>query len=267
MYFGWTNVNLLDLWMKPEFNSERGSQLMFGSVIRIGQSKNNYYKITEPDGYNGWADKRFIKLINKKDYDKIIKSTKKVIISKQAKIYNASLRTSVSPYYLYYGTKVIARSQSNGYSEIILPDTEAVYIKSNNIGSVSKKNSMIKSEQIISEAKKFLGTPYLWGGVTTAGFDCSGLVQTILSRYGISFPRDTKDQIKVGSKISRENIKSGDLLFFKRHIGFAIGGDKIIHSSAGGNGVRINSLNTGQPDYREDLDRDFNQARRLKCIS
>ena len=120
---------------------------------------------------------------------------------------------------------------------------------------------------IIAEAKKFIDIPYLWGGISYPGFDCSGFVRTILAQFGISVPRDTKDQIRLGEAIGRDQVKTGDLLFFKRHVGFAIGRDGIIHSSVGGNGVKVNSLTPGKEDYREDLDRDFYQARRVICFS
>jgi cell wall-associated NlpC family hydrolase len=76
-------------------------------------------------------------------------------------------------------------------------------------------------------------------------------------------PRDTRDQISVGQRVERERIKSGDLLFFRRHVGLAVGRTHIIHASRGGGGVRLEALVPGLPVYREDLDRDFAQARRI----
>jgi cell wall-associated NlpC family hydrolase len=76
-------------------------------------------------------------------------------------------------------------------------------------------------------------------------------------------PRDTKDQITMGERVDRDCIKTGDLLFFRRHVGLAIGRTHLVHASRGGGGVRINALVPGLPDYREDLDRDFVQARRM----
>ena len=76
-------------------------------------------------------------------------------------------------------------------------------------------------------------------------------------------PRDTKDQINSGVKIDRDKVKTGDLLFFDRHVGFAIGKNKIIHSSVSGGGVRINSLMSDTKDYRKDLDESFKTARRI----
>jgi cell wall-associated NlpC family hydrolase len=63
--------------------------------------------------------------------------------------------------------------------------------------------------------------------------------------------------------VDRADVKTGDLLFFKRHVGIALGADRLIHASMGGAGVRMNSLRPGMPDYRPDLDRDFAAARRI----
>ena len=149
-------------------------------------------------------------------------------------------------------------------ARIGLPDDQNRILKASAIAPTgSEGHKRVAGSMLVAEASRFLGVPYLWGGVSPNGFDCSGLVQTICRRFGIHVPRDTKDQIAIGTEIPREQVVTGDLLFFKRHVGFAIGTDRIIHSSVGGSGVRINSLRAGMADYREDLDRDFNQARRI----
>jgi cell wall-associated NlpC family hydrolase len=122
---------------------------------------------------------------------------------------------------------------------------------------------MVNGRKLATEAIKFLGVPYLWGGISPLGFDCSGLVQTICARFGIAVPRDTDKQIRIGKQVQDMETRVGDLLFFKRHVGFALGQKRIIHASLGGGGVRINSLVPGAPDYRSDLDREFQQARRI----
>jgi cell wall-associated NlpC family hydrolase len=125
------------------------------------------------------------------------------------------------------------------------------------------KRDAVTPRMIVREARRFLGVPYLWGGISPAGFDCSGLVRALFGRYDIYLPRDTKDQIKMGRHIDRTEVRAGDLLFFKRHVGLALGRSRILHASVGGSGVRINSLTEGDDDYRADLDRDYAGARRL----
>lgn len=264
MKYGYVNTNLLDLWDRPKFNSERLSQLFFGETVTVTGNRKGYLKIRQTDGYTGWVDERFVVPVLKKETDSYLRQINSIVSANTAVLYGPVGNKTTAPFFLYYGTRLVVQRKKNGYVRAVLPDKRAVFLKSLNVRPINKKmDGKIKGTQLVREASKFLGVPYLWGGVTPAGFDCSGLVRTVCSRFGIVLPRDTKDQVKAGVKIERTEIKTGDLLFFDRHVGFAVGPDKIIHCSVGGGGVRINSLQAGQPDYREDLDRNYNQARRI----
>lgn len=94
---------------------------------------------------------------------------------------------------------------------------------------------------------KWKGTPYQWGGTTLQGADCSGFLQTIFRYYfGIKIPRTTHQQIHAGTKVSRQHLKPGDLIFFKTgrrslHVGVVIDMPRFMHSSSS-QGVTISSL-------------------------
>lgn len=104
--------------------------------------------------------------------------------------------------------------------------------------------------QIVSEAKRYLGVPYLWGGNTPNGFDCSGFVQYVLKQCGIAVPRTTELQVSVGSHVSKSKLLPGDLVFLQNtyrsgvsHVGVYIGNNKMIHASSS-KGVIISDLST-----------------------
>ncbi|MFZ1684757.1 MAG: C40 family peptidase, partial [Candidatus Zixiibacteriota bacterium] len=187
-----------------------------------------------------------------------------VVVTPQAIVSDLKGKGSIPPHFLYYGTFVHISSKRGSNAVISAPDLSRWLIRGTQVKPLGYKLAdKPTGARLVREAIRFLGVPYLWGGISPAGFDCSGLVRTICGRYGLYLPRDTKDQIGVGRHIERSEARTGDLLFFRRHVGFAIGSDKLIHASRGGSGVRINSLVAGEKDYRPDLDRDFQEARRV----
>ena len=254
-------ANLLDLWVEPKFNSERASQLLFGETVRVGSVRKGYARVVQPDGYSGWADRRFLRDVPARPASGYRRATEFVVIREKTAIRSRD-GDPLSPHFLFYGTRVRVGTHLKGWAACLLQDGSTFLAKSRSLSPVEEP-PRVSGADLVREARRFLGVPYLWGGISPAGFDCSGLVRTVLGRFGMYVPRDTKDQIKVGVEILRETVKAGDLLFFRRHVGFALGRDKIIHASMGGSGVRINALRPGADDYRPDLDKDFASARRI----
>lgn len=113
-----------------------------------------------------------------------------------------------------------------GVSTGIKPSTEALQ---------DSTGSSLASK-IIKTAKKYIGVPYKWGGTTPKGFDCSGYVQYVFNANGITLPRTSREQYTVGTKVSKSNLKPGDLVFFNTsgsgvsHVGIYIGDGLFIHS-------------------------------------
>ncbi|APQ96702.1 C40 family peptidase [Clostridium botulinum] len=101
-----------------------------------------------------------------------------------------------------------------------------------------------KQQLVLREAYKYLGTPYVWGGTTPAGFDCSGFVQYVYRHsVGIELPRDTYGQINVGTPVSQSNLQPGDLVFpHTGHVGIYVGNGQIIHSPQTGDVVKVSSI-------------------------
>jgi hypothetical protein len=119
------------------------------------------------------------------------------------------------------------------------------------------------TEAIIAEAEKLVGVPYLWGGMSSKGVDCSGLVRICHIMNGILLPRNASQQIKCGDRVELDELQRGDLVYFGTpatddkpmrvtHVGIYLGNGRIIHSS---HRVRINSIIPGEKDYYENAHR------------
>lgn len=165
---------------------------------------------------------------------------------------------------------------SREWLNVLLPTGDAGWVKKSDVADLDKWVMAADdcADNIIATAKQFVGVPYLWGGMSSKGFDCSGLVRVVYMMNGVLLPRNASQQIYCGKKIdvceehedfaenieeTVKNLRAGDLLFFGyhkggeigdrvTHVGIYIGDGKMIHSS---HLVRINSLSPGAPDYYE----------------
>jgi peptidoglycan DL-endopeptidase CwlO len=113
--------------------------------------------------------------------------------------------------------------------------------------SPSRGSVPISSNAVIAYASNFLGTPYLWGGTTPSGFDCSGFTQYVYRHFGVSLGRTTYDQINNGYAVSKDQLQPGDLVFFgtgsPTHVGIYVGNGMYINAPHTGDVVKIASVN------------------------
>ena len=153
----------------------------------------------------------------------------------------------------------------NSQSEKEISEIEDVGIKSLEtnlntdiklINNQKNKKTLLNNllNKIVKESNTYLGTPYLWGGTTRNGIDCSAFVKNVYLSVGIKLPRVSQNQAKVGKTITLDKIRKGDLIFFETdknrpntvsHVGIYLGSGNLIHASSKNKKVVIVPLNQG----------------------
>ncbi len=153
--------------------------------------------------------------------------------------------------YDYFGNKNV--SKKTGYQVATFKVVNPNRCSLNGNGAAGKKTDGIDNlnigEKIVDTAYKYQGVPYVWGGTTRSGMDCSGFAQHVFGKIGIDLPRTAAEQARLGKYVPKNKLKPGDLLFFRTyasyisHVGIYIGHGKFIQENSGAGMVTINSLN------------------------
>ena len=208
------NSSIGNINSKPTNNSETLSQILYGEKFKILNDGKNWVKIkTNYDNYIGYIKKGNFNQ-NFKPTFKIKKIKSKIFIRKK----NRFLSTKK---YLYFASGI---SVLNEYKKLIEFEKNRWIRKSD----IIKINHFEKN--YIKIIKLFKSSKYLWGGKSSDGLDCSALIQIYFYYNRIFFPRDTKDQIRYCRRKKVRNLRKGDIIFWKGHVGLCLSKSKFIHA-------------------------------------
>lgn len=276
--YGIVNLSVANIRTKPDHPEELATQSLLGTVVKVYKNNNDgFYLIQTPDEYIGWVDDDGLVLCN---YEKSVewKEAPKIIFTDSYGIlYSRDSEESEPVSDLVAGNLLLNLGETNKFYKAQMPDGRVGFIKKEQAKSFWDWLRDVEPSQkkLVTTAKRFLGVPYLWGGTSTKGMDCSGFTKTVYFLNGVILPRDASQQVNAGELINTDsdfsNLQPGDLLFFGKkahedkkeritHVAMYIGNDEFIHSSGR---VRINSLNPKKENFSEYRLKSFIRAKRI----
>lgn len=216
--------------------SEIVTQLLFGELVEVHDLNHPWAKIrTLSDGYEGYIDHKHVSYLTEKEVRRWNEGLSHL---KDREV------TLITP----WGKQRICRGA-------FIPENETTFSIGSDQFAFEKKES-VDLETILDYAEDYLNTPYLWGGKSPFGIDCSGFTQVIYRFFGWNLPRDCFEQVDLGQDIDYEDLQMGDLAYFKNktgkvtHVGILDGKGGIIHASGH---VRRDTF-TEEGIFREDIE-------------
>lgn len=237
----------LDLRVRPSHREELGTQLLLGEVVAIsGRARLGWLPVRSlGDGYRGWVREWGLVPVSAARARRWrSRAAARVAVPATRATARAGAGIAVSP--LFLGSVVIPGRASGAHRRVELPDGRVGWVDS---AELSLPGGQVPSLE--ARLMSLLGTPYLWGGRSGAGMDCSALVQLALAEQGIAMPRDARDQHAACRALRPgEQPRDGDLAFFRApgepvgHVGLALGGGLFVHSRGW---VRVSSVEPAHP--------------------
>lgn len=251
--FGLIHVSIAPVRAEGSDRAEMVTQLLFGEGVEILSIEKPWAHIRcLHDGYTGYMDyKQFIRLSEEEKHEWSNAATFRLTQRTLA------LKTAEGPDWIYQGS-VLPVGFETGFRLGKLK-----FEPLQNLGTLSRNTS------IIDVAQSYLNTPYLWGGRSITGIDCSGFTQIVYSLMGISLKRDASQQVEMGDEIDINVVKAGDLAFFHNskgkiiHVGIATGLGTILHASGK---IREDKLDE-KGIFREDTKEYSHQLNCIKRIN
>lgn len=262
---GVINLSVANLRTKPGHASEMATQAILGTQVDILQKSQGEYRVRTPEGYISWVPTSSVAAMTPAQLQTWKAMPKIIYTAEFGKSYSKPDLKSVRVSDLVYGNILALQKESTQFYEVTYPDGRVAYIPKDEAVHLQKwlDSRKLTAENVITSAKTMLGLPYLWGGTSVKGVDCSGFTKTAFFMNGYVIPRDASQQVLSGESVdildneghfdatkALKNLKPADLLFFAAgknnnpkarvtHVALYLGNGEFIHAAGT---VRINSM-------------------------
>lgn len=251
-HYGIITLSTGHLRREPDNDYEMISQGILGEPVTVFKKQGMFSLIKLSDGYLGYMEESSIHFVNEAELKEWQYRAKVIYMQNFGEIYSEKKIDSYPIGDIVRGAVVAVIKKEGKWFRVQLPDGRTGFLQKSTVMDFEKfrKQPKPKPEELVHVARQFTGHPYLWGGLSTKGFDCSGFTKTIYRLYNIELPRDANMQVKVGMDVAFDStfnsLQAGDLLFFGpscetiTHVGMYIGKMRFIHCDGL---VKINSFN------------------------
>jgi len=277
--YGVINVSVCNIRSNPKHAAELATQALLGTSLKVLQKQGSWYKVQTPDLYLGWLDPSGFTLMDSIAYQTWKLKPKIVYAKEYGFVFDGPSVQANKMADLVYGAILALEKVEVGFSVVSFPDGRVGYIPDTETYSYDKwlLAEQVSVDNILNTAMEYLGRPYLWGGTSGKGMDCSGFTKTVFYRHGMMLPRDASQQVHIGTAIAYDttwqNLLPGDFLFFGQrataaqkekinHVALYLGNGKIIHASGDAN-IVIESLKRGDADFNLARFSTFVRAKRM----
>lgn len=277
--YGIVNVSVANIRSKNGHSQELATQSLLGTPIKLIDQKENWYLIQTPDKYIAWLDEGGFVQVDENGYKEWISSPKAIYTQDFGFSYEQPDIESQKISDLVAGNMLQSIGIEEGFIKIKYPDGRIAFVPEEELMNYDSwlASRTPSANNILATAQEYLGRPYLWGGTSGKGMDCSGFTKTVFYLNGVQLARDASQQVRSGNLIETDNnltnLVPGDLLFFGRkateeqkeritHVGIYMGKGEFIHSSGDG-GVKIQSLRPGATNFSQKRLDTFVKAKRM----
>jgi SH3-like domain-containing protein len=268
--WGLLTISVGNVKKMPDHAAELIDQIVMGNEVKILKKHKGWYLIQAVYDYLGWITQGSLYRTNRQGIDNWLRLHLVQLDINYTQVYTEASSDSQVVCDAVLGCIFAQTGKQGSWLRVKLPDGRQGYVEAKYFKLFQKLNNdrPLSRGKIVARALKMLGIPYLWGGNSIKGFDCSGFSGTVYASEGYRLPRDANMQVLVGEKVipdsAYRNILPGDLLFFGTkdkisHVAISLGGYEFIHS-ASPSYVRLNSLD-GKNKLYDEFDK-----KRLKVI-
>lgn len=241
---------------RPDAESERTNEALCGQALTLYDRHGPFARASAGrDGYLGW--------VHGADLDEAGFEPDRQLVALRGHAFAAPEVSAPVLMELAHGSRVReVRGPRGGWSEVALPGGVRGFVRSALIDALVAPRPEPTADALVAFARRFLETPYLWGGVSAWGLDCSGLTQTVYGAFGFALPRDADQQATLGEPIDADEARPADLLFFPGHVAIALGDGRLLHANA--HHMRVTVDGFDRSDYGRWLRGRLSGVRRLR---